>query len=481
MLRLATKFVWPGGKSVTFHALRALASMPIKMPSLSPTMTEGTIIKWLKKEGEEINAGDALCEIQTDKATMTLDTEDEGILAKIVKGDNSTDVKVGALIAMTCDKNEDWKNVKVPESEVEAVSETKPKLEQKDDKQQSQKEKQNQSVEKQSKGPEEQQRTEAFHAIGPAARTLIEQYGIDPSEVQGTGPKGVVMKSDVQKYIDSKQLKVKSRTQQDEKQQKPEEKKKPVEQVTQKQKPPSSSTSQGRRYHDVELSSIRKAIAKRLTYSKTSIPHQYASISSNVDRVLQLRKQMIADPKAVTKVSVNDFIIKAVAYALRQVPQMNGTYENDNLKLHSTVDISVAVATDAGLITPIVQNADRLTLNDINLNVKSLAAKARDGKLKPHEFQGGTFTISNLGMFGISHFSAVINPPQLGILAIGKNDLQLNEQLKSANKMKVTLSYDARVCDPITTALFLQAFQSYIEHPEMLTRGQGKTQTIFDF
>ncbi|CAF0861311.1 unnamed protein product [Didymodactylos carnosus] len=428
--------------------------------------------------GEEINPGDALCEIQTDKATMTLDTEDEGILAKIVKADNSNDVKVGALIAIMCDKEEDWKNVKVPETEAKAAPEAKSIPEQKDGKQQ-----QHNIEKQQSEQSKEQQRTASHHMIGPAARTLMEQYGIDSSKIQGSGPKGVIMKSDVQKYIDSKQLKIKSHTQQDEKQQKSEEKKKSSEQVTpiqqQKSKPPSSSTSQGRRYHDVELSSIRKAIAKRLTYSKTSIPHQYASISSNVDRVLQLRKQMIADPKAITKVSVNDFIIKAVAYSLRQVPQMNGIYENDNLKLHSTVDISVAVATDSGLITPIVFNADRRTLNDINLNVKNLAVKAREGKLKPNEFQGGTFTISNLGMFGISHFSAVINPPQLGILAIGKNDLQLNEQLKAVNKLKVTLSYDARVCDPATTALFLQAFQSYMEYPEMLTK--GKTETIFDF
>jgi pyruvate dehydrogenase complex dihydrolipoamide acetyltransferase long form len=443
----------------TFEAIRALASTPLKMPSLSPTMSEGTIIRWLKKEGEEINPGDALCEIQTDKATMTLDTEDEGILAKILMPDNSTDVKVGKLIALIVEKGDDWKNVEVPKTEAsQKPSETKQPL--------------TKEKEEQPKTDKQQQSEQSHHAIGPAARTLLEQYGIEPSKIQGTGPHGVVMKSDVQKYIESNQLKVKSRT----------EETKPTKQPTSDKPQKQISESGGRRYHDIEISSIRRAIAKRLTFSKTNIPHQYISITSNVDQIIKLRKQMISDPKATVKVSVNDFIIKAVANALRQVPQMNGIYEdNKGLKLQSTVDISVAVATDNGLITPIVFNADRLSVQDINGQVRQLATKAKDGKLKPNEFQGGSFTISNLGMFGIRSFSAVINPPQIGILAIGQNFVRhTGDDLKAENQLVVTLSYDARACDPQSSALFLQAFRSYMENPNMLI-SNNKSESILNF
>lgn len=450
---------------ITFEAVRALASTPLKMPSLSPTMSEGTIVKWLKKEGEEINPGDALCEIQTDKATMTLDVEDEGILAKILMPDNSTDVKVGKLIGILVEKGDDWKNVEIPKTEEKASSQKPAETKKSETKEKEEKPKSD-------KQQQQQQSEQSHHAIGPAARTLLDQYGIESSKVQGTGPHGVVMKSDVQKYIESNQLKVKSRT----------EEKKPTKQTTTDTPKKQISESGGRRYQDIEISSIRRAIAKRLTYSKISIPHQYISITSNVDQILKLRKQMISDPKATVKVSVNDFIIKAVANALRQVPQMNGIYEdNKGLKLQSTVDISVAVATDNGLITPIVFNADRLSVQDINGQVRQLATKAKDGKLKPNEFQGGSFTISNLGMFGIRSFSAVINPPQIGILAIGQNLLRAKgDDLKTENQLIVTLSYDARACDPQSSALFLQAFRSYMENPNMLI-SNNKSESILNF
>jgi len=447
---------------LTFEAIRTLATTPLKMPSLSPTMSEGTIVRWLKKEGEEINPGDALCEIQTDKATMTLDTEDEGVLAKILMPDNSTDVKVGKLIALIVEKGDDWKSVEVPKGEEKTATpsqksaETKPK-------------------EEKPKSDQQQTPEHSHHAIGPAARTLLEQYGVSPSKIQGTGPHGVVMKSDVQKYIETNQLKAKSHSQPSQPTTKPS----AAATASAKQ---TSESANGRRYHDIEISSIRRAIAKRLTYSKTNIPHQYISVTSNVDQVIKLRKQMISDPKATVKVSVNDFIIKAVANALRQVPQMNGIYEDKKgLNLQSTVDISVAVATDNGLITPIVFNADRLSIQEINGQVRQLATKAKDGKLKPNEFQGGSFTISNLGMFGIKSFSAVINPPQIGILAIGQNLLRAKgDDLKNENELVVTLSYDARACDPQSSALFLQAFQSYMENPQMLV-SNNKSESILNF
>ncbi|CAF2711832.1 unnamed protein product [Rotaria sp. Silwood2] len=289
---------------IAFEAIRALASTPLKMPSLSPTMSEGTIIRWLKKEGEEYNPGDALCEIQTDKATLTLDTEEEGVLAKILMPDNSTDVKVGKLIAILVEKGDDWKNVEVPKVE-EKASDQKPsetKTVETKDKQEKPK-----SDQQEKPSSDQQQAVHSYHAIGPAARTLLEQYGIELSTIQGTGPHGVVMKSDVQNYIDSNKLKVKPHT----------EEKKPTKQTTPDTQEKQVKESGGRRYHDIEISSVRRSIAKRLAYSKTNIPHQYISITSNVDQILKLRKQMISDPKATVKVSVNDFIIKAVAHALR--------------------------------------------------------------------------------------------------------------------------------------------------------------------
>lgn len=438
---------------LNIEAIRTLASSPLKMPSLSPTMSEGTIVRWLKKEGEEINPGDALCEIQTDKATMTLDTEEEGILAKILMPDNSADVKVGKLIGVIVEKGDDWKNVEIPKTEEKQTTTEK-------------------KAEPTAKVEEKATEHAQHHAIGPAARTLLEQYGIEPSKIQGTGPHGVVMKSDVQMYIDKNQLKVKTHS----------EEKKPVVAEPAVKERRVSESSGGRRYHDIEISSIRRAIAKRLTYSKTTIPHQYVSVTSNVEQVLKLRKQMISDPKATVKVSVNDFIIKAVACALRQVPQMNGVYEENNgFKQHPSVDISVAVATENGLITPIIFNADRLSLEEINGQVRQLATKAKDGKLKPNEFQGGTFTISNLGMFGIRSFSAVINPPQIGILAVGQNIVKhTGDDLKSENQLIVTLSYDARACEQQASALFLQAFRAYMENPTMLIANK-KSSSILNF
>ncbi|CAF4791578.1 unnamed protein product [Rotaria socialis] len=445
---------------ITFQAVRALASSPLKMPSLSPTMSEGTIVRWLKKEGEEFNPGDALCEIQTDKTTLTLDTEEEGILAKILMPENSTDIKVGKLIGIIVEKGDDWKNVEIPKIEETTLDK---------------KGTESKAVETKEKPKVDQQPVaQSHHAIGPAARTLLEQYGIDASAVSGTGPHGVLMKSDVQNFIDTNQLKIKPHTVVEEK--------KPTKQTKLEAPQKQTMESGGRRFHDIEISSVRRSIAKRLTYSKTNIPHQYISITSNVDQILKLRKQMISDPKATAKVSVNDFIVKAVAYALRQVPQMNGIYEDKTgLKLQSTVDVSVAVATENGLITPIVFNADRLSVQDINGQVKQLATKAKEGKLKLNEFQGGSFTISNLGMFGIRSFSAVINPPQIGILAVGQNLLKYSgEDFKTENQLTVTLSYDSRACDPQSSALFLQAFRSYMENPNMLV-SNNKSESILNY
>ncbi|KAJ8299409.1 hypothetical protein KUTeg_023469 [Tegillarca granosa] len=224
----------------------------------------------------------------------------------------------------------------------------------------------------------------------------------------------------------------------------------------------------GEEYIDIPNTGMRKTIAKRLTESKTTIPHSYVTIDCNMGNVSKLRKQLAGDG---IKVSFNDFIIKASAIALQRVPQVNSVWQGDSVKLSTTVDISVAVATDQGLITPIVQSAAFLSVDDISNKVKDLAARAREGKLKLEEFQGGSFTISNLGMFGISEFSAVINPPQTAILAIGGSQLVLGENGKPETKMTVTLSYDSRVVDESEASQFLEVFQEVMENPRLTIVG----------
>ncbi|KAK6191561.1 hypothetical protein SNE40_003216 [Patella caerulea] len=417
------------------------------MPSLSPTMEEGNIIAWHKKEGDKINPGDVLCDIQTDKAVVSMDTEEEGILAKILIPDNAKEIKVGVLIGLVVDEGDDWQNVEIP---ADAPSSSSP-------------EKTSSQSSSASTQPDSVSSTttpQKSNFMGPSVKKLLEEYGVKAAEVPHTGPHGALVKSDVITYVESKKI---PRVQFD---------------VTAPSVDTASSISSqpvvselpaldDEPYIDIPHTSMRKTIAKRLTESKASVPHSYASINCRVSSVNQLRKRLVEQG---VKVSMNDFIIKAVGLALQRVPRLNSTWKDGSAHISQTVDISVAVATDNGLITPIVKHAASLEVDEISSTVKELAGRARLGKLQLHEFQGGSFSISNLGMFGIKEFTAVINPPQTAIMAVGTSRIIIGPDGSPTPEMTVTLSYDSRVVDEIDASEFLEMFASIIESPEMMVQ-----------
>uniref|UniRef100_A0A915D2Z3 Peripheral subunit-binding (PSBD) domain-containing protein n=1 Tax=Ditylenchus dipsaci TaxID=166011 RepID=A0A915D2Z3_9BILA len=278
--------------------------------------------------------------------------------------------------------------------------------------------------------------------MGPAVRLMLHHYQLDPQNVKTTGPKNNLLKSDLLLHISEKKLSL----------------------AQHKSKP-------GQNYIDVPLTNMRSTIAKRLSSAKGSIPHSYLAGAISANKLLALRKMLAKDG---VKVSVNDFLIKAAALSLRSVPQVNVQWKNESVCHVASVDVSVAVATPAGLITPIVFNADGLGIEQIADKVRELATRARDNKLKPDEFMGGTFTISNLGMFGISHFTAIINPPQTAILAVGGLETQINEQLQPESIFRVTLCFDARAIDELSAQRFLNSLQVLLADPEVMIMGSEK-------
>ncbi|KYM87186.1 Dihydrolipoyllysine-residue acetyltransferase [Atta colombica] len=407
----------------------------IAMPALSPTMTTGTIVKWLKQEGDEIQPGDALADIQTDKAVMSFELEEEGVLAKILIPEGSQ-VQVGQLIAVMVEKGMDWKKVVIPtESAIPAApSPTKPTAP---------------ANAKPSSG----------QMYGLAVKKLLEEYGLSSGTIKGTGRTNRLLKSDVLTYIqihDVKKITPKSA---------------PPPEVVKTPSLEEVSVPSGRPspYEDIEISNIRAVIAKRLGESKRTIPHSYAVMDINIDKLLELRGKLKTEDISV---SVNDFITKAVAHALVECPDINTLYQNEQIVRVPKVDVSIAVATKNGLITPIVFDTATKSLTDISKNIRELAEKARKGQLKPHEFQGGTFTISNLGMFGIKEFSAIINPPQTAILAVGAGREELDLSLMKVTKMSVKLSYDRRAIDEDQAANFLAILKATLEDPIFLTAGR---------
>ncbi|CAL1535101.1 unnamed protein product [Lymnaea stagnalis] len=427
-----------------------LATIKLDMPSLSPTMEKGNIIKWHKKEGDTVSPGDALCDIETDKAIISMDTEETGILAKIIAPDNTKDVSVGSLIALLVEEGEDWKNIQIPADVAPKASISAPQAQQ--------------TLAPPPSAPAVSSGhipVEHGHLIGPSVKKLLQEYNITSSSIKPSGPGGALLKGDVLNYIESKSLnKV---TQQAASPVKPEAPAKSAQPKASEK----STPVPGAKFVDIPLTNMRRVIAKRLTESKTTIPHAYASIDSNMGPLTQLRKTLLDDG---VKISVNDFIIKAAAFALQRVPKVNAIWANDGPRLSSSVDISVAVATPNGLITPIVKGASYLSVDQIGSTVKELSGRAREGKLLPHEYQGGSFSISNLGMFGITEFSAVINPPQLAILAVGSSRHEASIKGNQL-KMNVTLSYDSRAVNEVEATRFLEEFRNVIENPQTMLSG----------
>ncbi len=426
-------------------------TITITMPQLSPTMTDGTLSKWLVKEGDTVTSGDVLAEIETDKATMEVESIDDGTVGKIVVAEGTDNVPVNNVIAVLLEEGEDASALDgvdlaaaapspVPEAAAEPAAAE-------------------ESAEapaaaapapaapapaaaQPAPAPEGGERVKA----SPLARSMAKQAGIDLTQLTGSGPHGRIVKRDVEAAAAGG--------------------------VATAAAPVASPMAApvmapGAAYEDVKLSNMRRVIAERLQEAKQTIPHFYLTVDCEVDRLLELRKELNGRSDDY-KLSVNDFVIKALAMALRKVPDANAAWGGDVLRRFTTVDISVAVAIDGGLITPIIRNADTKGLVDISEEMKELAGRAREGKLMPEEYQGGTFSLSNLGMFGIKQFDAVINPPQAGIIAVGAGEQRpvvKDGALDVATVMSCTLSCDHRVIDGAVGARLLTAFKGLIEEP----------------
>jgi pyruvate dehydrogenase E2 component (dihydrolipoamide acetyltransferase) len=427
--------------------------MPIelKMPALSPTMEEGTLAKWLVKEGDAVKSGDILAEIETDKATMEFEAVYEGTVAKILVADGTDEVKVGTVIALIAEEGEDASAAAAAKPAPAPAPKEEPKAE----------------APAPAPAPAQAPALAPAPAAAPAtdgdrvkasplARRLAEAQGIDLSGLSGTGPGGRIVKADIEAASGKAPAKA--------------------------AEAPAAAAPAAAPAHAapavfeteipheaVKLSNMRKTIARRLTEAKQTIPHIYLTVDIRIDALLKLRSQLNASLEARgVKLSVNDMLIKALAAALVEVPECNVSISGDQLFKYSRADVSVAVSIPNGLITPIIVGADTKALSAIANEMKDLAGRAREGKLQPHEYQGGTASISNMGMYGITQFDAVINPPQGMIMAIGageKRPYVIDDSLQIATVMSATGSFDHRAIDGADGARLMQAFKRLVEDP----------------
>jgi pyruvate dehydrogenase E2 component (dihydrolipoamide acetyltransferase) len=422
----------------------------IKMPALSPTMEEGTLAKWLVKEGDVVKSGDILAEIETDKATMEFETIDEGTVAKLLVPEGSDGVKVGQGIMILAGEGEDVSAASAPKADAAPA----PKA----------------PAEAPKKEPEvaakPAQSSEPTAAPAPAAsgdrvkasplaRRLAEQQGVDLTSLKGSGPNGRIVKADLEGAQPSQAKPAAAAAQ-------------PVAEAP-RAAPAPAAAPEGVPQETVKLSGMRKTIARRLTESKQNVPHIYLTVDINLDALLKLRTELNKGLESRgVKLSVNDMLIKAQAAALMEVPSCNVQFAGDTLIEFKRADISVAVSIPGGLITPVVTSADTKSLSAIATEIKELAGRAREGKLQPHEYSGGTASLSNMGMYGIKQFEAIINPPQGMILAIGageKRPYVVNDALAVATVMSATGSFDHRAIDGADGAAFMAAFKRLVENP----------------
>lgn len=424
----------------------------ILMPALSPTMEEGTLAKWLVKEGDSVNSGDLLAEIETDKATMEFEAVDEGVIGRILIAEGTEAVKVNTAIAILLEDGETADDIsKMTASPAPAFT-----------------------PEVKSDVPVAQ--PVSAHPVNassggdrmfasPLARRIAKDKGVDLSGVKGSGPKGRIVKADIE-YATVVPVSTPSTT------------------ASARKAAPSPITTSAsaetvaksytdRNYEEIPLDGMRKTIAARLTEAKQSVPHFYLRRDIQLDALLKLRSELnktLADRNV--KLSVNDFIIKACAMALQQCPDANAVWAGDRTFKFKRSDVAVAVAIEGGLFTPVLRDSDIKSLSALSVEMKDLAARARDRKLAPNEYQGGSFAISNLGMFGIDNFDAIINPPHAGILAVGagvkKPVVNEDGELSVATVMSTTLSVDHRVIDGALGAEFLNAIKSNLENPMIM-------------
>ena len=472
----------------------------IKMPALSPTMEEGTLAKWLVAVGDTVSSGDIMAEIETDKATMEFEAVDEGVIAQILVSEGSENVAVGTVIALLAQEGEDVDDVSAPVGEQAAKTEEAPKPE---------------PAPPPAPAPAPASSGDAEPKASPLARRIAETGGVDLAQIEGSGARGKITKSDVENALgtsdsgsgsagaaprgddgerliasplarrlaseqgyDLSEIKgtgpngriieadVKAFT--------------PAENATPAPAPapaptptpapaPAPAPEHGAPFEEHKVSNIRKVIARRLTESKQTVPHYYLTIDIRLDPLLALRKELNTALEADgVKLSVNDLLIKALARALIRVPQCNVSFHGETMRHYSRADVSVAVAAPSGLITPVITEADTKGLAQISKEMKELAGKARDGKLKPHEYQGGTASLSNLGMFGIKQFDAVINPPQGMILAVGAGQQApyvVGGEVTVATVLHASGSFDHRAIDGADGAQLMEAIKQLCENP----------------
>ena len=423
----------------------------ILMPALSPTMTDGTLARWVVAEGDAVRSGDVIAEIETDKATMEVEALDDGIIAKFMVAEGSQNVAVNTVIAVLAEDGEDPASVSVPKADPVSAAAAPVDSAQ-------------QSVApapvsapisapapvgtaatipvSTSSSAAVPSATRIF--ASPLARRIAGDNGIDLAALIGTGPHGRIIRADIEDAV--------------------------ARGVTVPAAAGSAVIAEaGSRF--VPHNAMRRVIAERLQYSKQTAPHFYLTVDCEIDTLLSARKSLNENAPEGVKISVNDMVIKAAAYALMAVPDVNGSYEEEGCRYYDQADVCMAVAVDGGLVTPVIHGANKLSLSDIAGKALDLAGRARSGKLDPSEYSGGSFTISNLGMFGIREFAAVINPPQGAILAVGAGEQRpvvKEGELAVATVMSVTLSADHRIVDGALGARWMQAFKAAIENPVMM-------------
>jgi pyruvate dehydrogenase E2 component (dihydrolipoamide acetyltransferase) len=446
----------------------ALMPIEIKMPALSPTMEEGTLAKWLIKEGDTVKSGDLMAEIETDKATMEFEAVDEGVVSKILVAEGTDGVKVGTVIMTLAGEGEDTSAAPVSKKE-----EANPPLPSgggqgaqaprgEDDESKPAASPSPSAAAAASAPPSPEGGGDRVKA-SPLARRIAAEKGIEISALSGSGPNGRIVKADVEQQHPGEGRSPVAQTSG------PEPRPAPGNEATTPVALAKPATIPDIPHEATKLSNVRKTIARRLTESKQTVPHIYLTVDIRLDALLKLRADLNKGLESRgVKLSVNDLIIKALAVSLIQVPKCNVMFTPDQLISFSRADISVAVSTPSGLITPIIVGADTLGVGSISTQMKDLAARARDNKLKPEEYQGGTASLSNMGMFGIKQFEAVINPPQGMIMAIGageKRPYVIDDALGVATIMSATGSFDHRAIDGADGAELMQAFKALIENP----------------
>jgi pyruvate dehydrogenase E2 component (dihydrolipoamide acetyltransferase) len=423
-------------------------AIEILMPALSPTMEEGTLAKWLVKEGDTVQSGDLLAEIETDKATMEFEAVDEGVIGKILIAEGTEGVKVNTAIAIIGEEGEDMSAAPEPAAPVAATAPTEAEV----------------ATPPATPAPAAPAAKDGSRLFAtPLARRIAADKGLDLATITGSGPHGRIIKADVENATAEPAAATASAP------------------AASADAPAAAmatgpSTAQvtamyeGRQFEEIKLDGMRKIIAARLTEAKQTVPHFYLRRDIQLDALLKFRSQLNKTLEARgVKLSVNDFIIKACALALQEVPEANAVWAGDRVLQMTASDVAVAVAIEGGLFTPVLQDAEMKSLSALSVQMKDFASRARDRKLAPQEYQGGSFAISNLGMFGIDNFDAIINPPHSGILAVGagteKPIVGANGELAVATVMSVTLSVDHRVIDGAMAANLLNAIKANLENP----------------